>query len=174
MKTWGSEILTSSDMNTYLRDNIEYLKGVADGVSFSGVEVTRAATTSISDGVAAEITWTAETYDYGGWWGSGTDVIVPAGAIPSGFTTIAVLCTAAADFASNGTGRRELEILKNGTRVAAPNVSAISGDTTQLTATRFTTAVAGDVFTVELFQNSGGNLDTDDIFLSVVRFLPAE
>lgn len=173
MKTWGSETLTASDMLTYLTNNIEYLKGVADGLTFSGSEVTRDAATSISDSTDTTITWTAETFDYGGYWSSGTNVVIPAGAIPSGYTTIAVMCLARTKFATNATGRRRLTILKNGSAISGPNVSAINGDETEIDTTRFTTAVAGDIFTVNVYQSSGGALNVSGTLLSVVRFLPA-
>lgn len=173
MKTWGSEVLTSSDMNTYLRDNIEYLKGVADGLSFSGVEVVREAATSISDTTESPITWTTETFDYGGWFSSGTDVVVPAGAIPSGYTSVGVILVGRTKFASNGTGLRRITILKNGSAVSGPTVTAITGEITELDTTRFTTAEAGDIFTLQCYQTSGGALNVSGTILSVVRFLPA-
>lgn len=174
MKTWTSETLTSSDMKTYLTDNIEYLKGVADGLTFSGVEVTRTAATSIADTTESPITFTAETFDYGGWWSSGTDVTVPSGAIPSGYTSIAVLLLGRTKFAANGTGIRRITILKNGGAISGPTVSAITGEDTEIDTARFTTAEAGDVFTLQVYQTSGGALNTSGTILSVVRFLPAE
>jgi hypothetical protein len=40
----------------------------------------------------SDITFTAETFDHS-WWSAETDVVVPAGAIPAGFTTVAVTVT---------------------------------------------------------------------------------
>lgn len=165
--------LTAAQWNQYVRDNENYLKGIADGVAFSGTRVTRAAATSIADATASTITFTAEAYDYGSWYTSGTNVVVPAGAIPSGYTTIALLCFANSTFATNGTGRRYVIIKQNGTSIAGPSVSADSGEETYQFAQGFAIAAAGDIITLDLKQNSGGSLNVTSTNLTVVRFAPA-
>lgn len=172
MKTWGSETLTSSDMNTYLRDNIEYLKGVADGVAFSGVQLTRTAATSISDSSETTITWTTEVLDYGGWWASGTNIVVPAGAIPSGYTTIALAVNARTKFAANGTGARRIKVKKNGTEFGSVSLSGISGETVDLQLAELVTVVATDVLIFTVYQTSGSALDVSQTQISVYRVAP--
>ena len=115
---------------------------------------------------------TAEVHDYGGWWASGTNIVVPAGAIPSGYTTIMVMVTATATFASNGTGYRMLRSLKNGSQFGRDRISAISGDQTDLGFTEFVTAIAGDIITFEAYQNSGAGLNASAMLVNVVRFAP--
>lgn len=172
-KTWTSEVLTASDLNTYLRDDMEYLKAIADGVAFSGVQLTRNAATSIADSSSTPITWTAEAFDYGGWWSSGTDVIVPAGAIPSGFSTIAMLFIIRTTFASNGTGGRRINVFVNGSSIGGQYGPALSGDTTIMSYQDFSVVSAGDVITMEVYQSSSGNLNVTDTQITAVRFAPA-
>ena len=171
-KTMGAEAAVSSDWNTHVRDNLNYLKGITDGVTFSGTQLTRAAATSIATATWTAITWTAEVHDYGGWWASGTNIVVPAGAIPSGYTTIIVMVTATATFASNGTGYRMLRSLKNWSQFGRDRISAISGDQTDLGFTEFVTAIAGDIITFEAYQNSGAGLNASAMLVNVVRFAP--
>src|SRR5690349_21481646 len=95
--------LAAADLNI-LGDDIAYLKAIADGVGFSGTRVTRAASTSISNNTDSAITFTAEPTDVGGWFSSGTNVVVPAGAIPAGYTTIAVDVIGQTSWTANGTG----------------------------------------------------------------------
>jgi hypothetical protein len=173
-KTWTSEVITQSDLNTYLRDNVDYVKAQTDGLAFSGCKVNRSAAQSINDSTSTLISYTAEDLDFGAWFpGSGTTVTVPAGAIPSGYTSIALMAVARTIFASNGTGWRRLIILKNGGQEDGMSVSAITGDTTDLGIVSFMTAVAGDTITVQVYQTSGGALNSTGNKLSVVRFAPA-
>lgn len=172
MKTWGSETLTSSDMKTYLTDNIEYLKGVSDGLTFSGVTLTRVAATSIPDAATTDISWVTESEDSGGWWSSGASITVPAGAIPSGFTTIKLLVTARATWDNNGTGVRKLLLTNNGTSFAAPVIAGITGEDIGQDVTDFVSVVSGDVIKLQVYQNSGGALDISNLRINVVRFAP--
>ena len=171
-KTMGSEIGTSSDWNTYVRDNELYLKSIVDGVSFSGVQLTRTAATSIGDTSETTITWTAEPFDYGGWWSSGTNIVVPAGAIPSGFTTIALAVNARTKFAASGTGARRIKVKKNGTEFGSASLSGVAGETIDLTIPEVVTVVSGDILIFTVYQTSGGNLDVSQTQISVYRIAP--
>lgn len=172
-KTWTSETLTSSDMNTYLSDNLSYLKGIVDGVGFSGVEALRSTNQSISNGSDTNVSFTSEGFDYGGWFGgSGTAVTVPSGAVPTGYTTIAVGVYVRGRFASNGTGYRRLTLVINGTDEAAMSVDANSGAETEVAFTDFAIVSAGDLLTLEAYQTSGGNLNLEVCSLRVVRHAP--
>lgn len=173
-RTWATgDVVAQSDLNQYLRDNVDYLKAISDGLSFSGAQVNRVAATSIPDATSTAITWTTEVFDYGGWYSSGSTLVVPAGAIPSGFTTIAVMVVARTLFASNSTGRRRIYVMKNGSAVASPSVSAVNGDETEINVTAFTTCVAADTISLEVYQNSGGSLNVSNTTITVVRFAPA-
>lgn len=164
----ANDPLAADDLNI-IGDDIDYLKAIADGLVFSGCDVTRVAATSIANTTSTAISFSAEVYDYGSWFSSGTNVVVPVGAIPSG-TIIAVMVSGRTLFASNATGYRRLYLLKNGTPFASPKVGAINGDTTDMDVMRITTAVVGDVFTMEVYQNSGGALNVTNSQLTVVRY----
>jgi hypothetical protein len=168
----ADEILAAADLNI-LGDDIVYLKGISDGVAFSGCQITRVAATSIATSTDSPITWSSETFDYGGWWSSGTNVVVPAGAIPAGYTSIAVLVIARTRFASNGTGNRKISVKKNGSSFGNPHTSALSGDATPMDVTELEVVEAGDIITFEVWQSSGGALDVSQTQLTVVRFAPA-
>ena len=172
-KTMGSEIGTSSDWNTYVRDNELYLKSIVDGVSFSGVQVRRAATQAITTATETDVSFDTETLDFGGWWASGTTITVPAGAIPSGYTTVAIILQASAKFASNGTGARRITLLKNGASVGTWQVSALTGDVTDVQVFSVTTVAAADTVKLDVYQTSGGNLNINEAVLTVLRYAPA-
>lgn len=172
-KTMGSEVGTSSDWNTYVRDNELYLYGVAQGVTFSGTRVVRSSNQSISDNTETAVSWSSETFDYGGWWSSGTNIVVPAGAIPSGYTSIACILQARAKFASNGTGNRKISALVNGSSQGGVVVSAISGETTDVAIFTVALVAAADIITFEVRQTSGGNLNVTEAAAVVLRYAPA-
>jgi hypothetical protein len=166
----SGDILTAAELNV-LGDDIVYLYGVAQGVTFSGTKVRRAANQSISDSTDTSVSFDTETFDYGGWYTSGTKVIVPSGAIPSGYTTIAVRVDAAAKFASNGTGKRRIQVFKNGSLVAGSSwtIGALSGDVTDVQLPATFTVVAADEITLIVYQTSGGALNISEATLTVVR-----
>lgn len=167
------QILTAAQMNQYVTDNENYLYGISQGVTFSGTRVTRAASTSISDSTDSAITFTAEAYDYGSWYTSGTNVVVPSGAIPSGFTTIALLCVGSTTWTANGTGRRYTYVKQNGTVIAGASVTGDAGeDMFQVTPPGFIVVSAGDIITLSLKQTSGSGLAAYNSQLIVVRFAP--
>lgn len=158
-KTWGSETLTSSDMNTYVRDDLLYLYGLSQGTTFSGVFLSRAASQSVNDSTATNISWDTENFDYGGWWSSGANITVPAGAIPSGFTTIAVWIIPVLSFPTDADGKRRVIINKNGGEVERFTMSAVSDDPTLVILPTLTTCVAADVFTIQAYHTAGGALN---------------
>lgn len=173
MKTWTSEVLTSSDMNTYLRDNIEYLKGVTDGVTFSGVQADRLSNQAISTSSATNVSFSSEGFDYGGWFGgSGTAITVPSAAVPAGYTSIAVAIFARGRFASNGTGYRRLRVLINGSAAASISVDANAGAETEVNVTDYAVVESGDTIALEAYQTSGGSLNLETCTLHVIRQAP--
>lgn len=168
----ASDPLAAAELNI-LGDDLVYLKGITDGVSLSGVQLSRVTNQSVNDSTTADITWTAESFDFGGWWSTGTTATVPAGAIPSGFTTIAILCFGRLQYAANGTGIRRIRLLKNGTYFGSRTVGAPSGDVTDVQITEMTTVAAGDLLTVEAYQTSGGALNVVESNITWVRYAPA-
>ena len=173
MKVWSSETLTASDMTTYLTNNIEYLKAATDGLAFSGVEASRLSNQSISNATATNVSFTSEGFDYGGYFGgSGTAITVPAAAIPSGYTTIALDVNARARFASNATGYRRLKVYVNGSATSSISVDANAGAETEVTVSDVVIAASGAVITLEAYQTSTGALNLETCTLHVIRRAP--
>lgn len=165
--------VTASNLNI-LSDDIEYLYGISQGVTFSGAQISRSTNQSISDSTDTNISWNAESFDYGGWWSSGTALTVPAGAIPAGYTNIAVLAIARAKFASNTTGNRKLTVLKNGSEVGSTALGGVGGgDTTLVWLVELFTVAAADTVAVQVYQTSGGALNVTAASISLVRYAPA-
>lgn len=172
-RSWSTgDTISASDLNTYLRDNSDDLDARVSGLVFSGCTLSRAAATSIGDATWTAISWSAERKDTGGWYSSGTNIVVPSGAIPAGYTEIAVRMEARTLFASNATGSRRLRLLKNGTPFRSPTVGAITGDPTEIFANGVEYVSAADILTVELYQNSGGALNASETIVDVYRLGP--
>jgi hypothetical protein len=167
----ASDPLAAAELNI-LGADLLYLKGIGDGVSFSGTKVKRDSNQSIANATGTSIIFTDEVLDLGGWWSSGATITVPAGAVPAGFTTIALQAIASVRFAANGTGTRQIRILQNGAVVDDMSFSALSGETTMLSIVTFFAAAAGDTVELQVQQNSGGALNVQYNRLTVVRFAP--
>jgi len=154
-----------------LTDDIRYLKGIVDGIVFSGVQVSRSSNQSLASGTPELISWTAEQIDFGNWWSTGTNIVVPAAAFPVGITTIGVLAFGFLRYAANATGVRRIKLLKNGTSFGSRTLSALDGgDNTDVPITEFTDADAGDVLTVEGYQTSGGALNVTEAAVTFLRY----
>lgn len=165
---------TASQWNQYGRDNLNYLKGIADGVTASGVQLNHDSSVQvISDATATNVSFQNESFDYGGWWSSGTTITVPAGAIPAGFTSILLLVVCRARWETSATGNRRIRPLLNGTLFGSHTIGGITGDPTDQTITEFVLAEAGDTIQMEVYQSSGGALDLEVGNISVLRFAPA-
>lgn len=174
MKTWAALAeLTAAEMNTYLRDNMEYVKGVLDGLTGNGIQLRRTSNQSIPNSSATLVTLQAVSFElHSDWWSSGTDVTVPVDAIPAGFTNVLLLVNARLRYATNGTGSRRVRVLLNGTAFGSKTVDAFSGDDTDIEMNEYVVAVAGDVVTMEAYQTSGGSLDLEVGNLTVIRLFP--
>lgn len=167
----AGDILTAAQLNQYVRDNTNYLKGIADGATWSAVHVTRAAAQSVATATNTEMSFDTEALDAGGWWTSGTDITVPAGAFPSGITSIAVHVIMAAAFEADATGFRRLRLLVDGGLEEQRTQNAVTGEQTTVVHPTYLVVSAGEVITMEVHQTSGGNLDvTGGIW--VVRHAP--
>lgn len=172
--TFGSgNTLTAAQLNI-LGDDLLYLKGITDGVTFSGVQLNHSSSVQvIADTTATLVSFQNESFDYGSWWSSGTDITVPAGAIPAGYTSIILMVVCRARWETNGTGNRRIRPLLNGSLFGSTTQGGISGDPTEQAVTEFIEAEAGDVITLEVYQSSGGALDLEVGNISVVRYAPA-
>src|ERR1700690_3239830 len=154
----GSEVLAAADLNVAM-DDIRYLKAAADSVEFCGVSLQRPAAQSIPTTVHTSVTWSSAPIDNTGWWTSGTDAIVPALAVPPGYTQVILEIDIQASYASNGTGLRAVEVTVNGGVIEYQfKISAVTGDTTQCAQTVWAICAAGDVINGKVYQSSGGAL----------------
>jgi hypothetical protein len=167
----GGVALAADELNV-LGEDIEDLNGRLEGLTFSGVQVSRSTNQSIPTSSDTLLSWTTENLDYGAWWSSGTTVTVPAGAIPAGFTTIAVDVTAQVRFGANGTGKRRVTLLKNGSSFGSWKISALDDDNTDLIVPDTVVVAAGDELTVQVWQNSGGGLNVTAAKFTVERRAP--
>jgi len=177
MKTWAAlAVLTASEMNTYLRDNMDYVKDRLDGLALSGVTASRSASSqSIPNTTDTNIIFTSVSVEVNDWWTSGTNVIVPVGTVPGSATSVGALIFASIKYADNATGKRRVAIYRNGTLVSRKTVDAIgAGDDTDVETMSFTTMVDGDIFTLQAYQSSGGALNASLSHLSVIRLGPVD
>ncbi len=112
---------------------------------------------SIPDATETVLSFLSETYDVGAMHDNSTNpsrLTIPAGG--SGIYKF----HAQARFASNATGRREMHIYKNGSKIASyvsPTASAGFDSFLQISADD--SASVGDYYEVYVYQNSGGALD---------------
>ena len=163
--------LTAAQLDI-LGDDLLYLKGISDGLTFSAARVTRSAATSIPDATWSTITFSAEVFDYGSWWSSGTNIVVPADAIPAGYTSIAIDARISTLFAANATGYRAIRLLVNGSEEFNATQGSFATDQARVIASDFAVVVAGDIITVQVYQNSTGALDASFTKVTVARYMP--
>lgn len=171
-KTWASLTeLTASEMNTHVRDNMLYLKALADAIPFSGAQALRVTDQNVANNSAEYITLTSQNYDVGGWFApSSTKIIVPAAAIPTGYTSIYVMAVGTLEFTTNsGAGGRMISLHRNQTRFGYQRVSGIDDGQQALTLTDFSVAEEGDEFQIEAFHTLGSTLAVVYAALSIVR-----
>ena len=162
-------VLTAAQLNV-LGDDIVYLKAQADGVAVQGVYLTRSTGLSLANVTYVDIPWTTENVDVGGWHAAGsTDIVIPAGAIPSGFSSILVRVDAVVTFASNNANSRGIAIVLNGSSIGAQFVQAINGDSTTMNTFAWAVCVAGDVLKVQAWQSSGVTLVASQMKVGAFR-----
>jgi hypothetical protein len=68
-------------------------------------------------------------------------------------------CIAQASFTSNATGRREVQLTRNGSLIAIQRLPTVSGSNTNIQVTNEILCVAGDYIEMVVEQNSGGALN---------------
>ncbi len=166
------QVPTAAQFDQYITENTAYLYAVSQGLTFSGCQVSRVANQSIADDNDENISFDTENFDIGSWWSSGAIVDVPAGAVPAPFTSIAVLVICLARFVVDSTGKRRIELLKNGASYERLKLVSLDDDATTMSFSAITTVVAGDNLKMNVWQNSGGALDVDLARLTVVRLAP--
>lgn len=171
--TFGADTaLPASDLNV-LSDDISYLKAFADAQAGSGVSLLRTTNLSVVTASWTDIPWGSAPIDITGWWTSGTDITVPSGLVPPGYTSVVIEIETRARFDQNGTGARQIQVMLNGGLVEIPfATSGITGETTPVAITVWADCVDGDVLTVQVYQNSGGNLNCNHAVAHVKRIFP--
>lgn len=114
------------------------------------------------------ISWTTEVFDSAGIFDAGT---------PTRFTATAAgiwLISASAGFVGNSTGDRAASIFHNGTtQIQQVEGRAPSGFFWAGSMTVTQAMAAGDYVDLRVAQNSGGNLNTADCFMSAIVFASA-
>lgn len=135
-----------------------------------GAAVQLSANESIANSTNTNIPWDAEDYDTSSLWVIGSPTRFT---IPSGWTK--VLVSAGVAFAADTTGRRLMEIIKNGADfqgMPSMNVSAANSGATNLSVSAVVTVSATDYLEVRVNQTSGGALnvlDNDRTFFTITR-----
>ena len=166
----ATDTLTAAQLNI-LGDDILYLKAAIDAMAFTGVALSRTTNLSCTTATWTDVSWDSATIDTSSFWSSGTDITVPASAIPAGSTNVVFMVQVQVRFAANGTGSRAIQVLKNGSTVErARYLSAITGETTEVDTFVWAVSVAAaDVLKLQVYQTSGGALIANSISMHAWR-----
>lgn len=148
----AGEVTTAPHFNDNIRDVLNYL--LARPI-FQGVQTSAQ---SLTDGVAAALTFNSEDVDSAGGHSTSTNTSRYTAVYPGWYRA-----SAGVSFAANATGLRALEIAKNGalingSGVILPAISGVSHRMTSRTILSFLNV--GDYLEAFAFQNSGGALNT--------------
>lgn len=112
----------------------------------------RVANQSLANNAFTAISWDTEVLDELGAWSSGTNITIP--------NTAKYNVTLQANFASNATGIRTIRMVRATIDLgSAPIINAVVDSAGRAQATFGIRLTAGDVVSVEAFQNSGGALN---------------
>ena len=152
-KTWSvGDVLTAADLNTYNRDNVKWLGG-----DKPHCRVRNSTTIShTSTGNYQALTFDTERVDVGPMHDTSSNtgrLTVPSGG--GGFYAIG----GCIEFFANATGRRGIQVRRNGTTVIARNESSIGGNDHPITIATVYQLSAGDYVELMGLQASGGNLN---------------
>lgn len=133
----------------------------------SYARVRRAANQSLTNNVAADISFDTEDADPGGFWTAGSPTQLTV--VTAGVHEV----TGYVAFAANTTGRRSLIIVLNAIIIlAGATADAISTDPSRLSACTGPIQLAvGDDITFSVIQDSGGALNIVDRTAATIRFL---
>jgi hypothetical protein len=159
---------TAADANI-LAEDIRFLKARSDALIAVCARVDRnGVSQSIPNNTWTAISFTRELFDQGGWIAvTSTDLTLPAAGIPAGYTYVKVDADAFAKFASNATGQRGMRVLRDGSPFVESYSDASNSGQTSMTGSMWASGISGSVFTMEVYQNSGGALDLTDCALGL-------
>jgi len=147
----GSGKVLTSDSN-----GLATWQAASSGGFTQAVRVTKSASQSISNNTDTALTWNTETFDTNGLHDNAVNNSRLTAQVAGKYQV-----SGGARFDTNGTGRRQLYIKKNGTSIysllepAAPNASV----PTVYVITGLVDLAVGDYVELWVFQNSGGALD---------------
>ena len=166
----ASDPLAAADLNILGDDLIDHEARIS-AQSFSGVRLLTSGASSVPDSVFTDVSWDSATFDQGGWWASGATITVPAGTVPAGYTDAVLSVAATVRFDVNGTGNRQLKVIKNGSAWSYNDVRTAdaSETTTCLVVEPALIATDGDTIKVQCWQSSGGALDCTTQHLAISR-----
>lgn len=152
-KTWAyKETLSASDLNTYVRDNIIYLKTQVTTVP--AVSLINSANISISTGTETRLTWDTELFDNDGMHSTvsntGRITIVKAGLYLFNYKVKWQ--------GLNATGRRFAQLWKNGSPVGGTSVEITPGAASypDCSLSVLVDCAAADYFELDVYQTTGG------------------
>jgi len=170
----GSITITGTgSVATITEGNVITVSGIDGFVNpvagFSQAIVKLDAPQTTTNNVSLNVAWDSVVSDTGGWADLGTDNTVLT--VPAGLGISHVRVMAQVSWDTNGTGRRLHVLFKNGSQIDLANVivrtagagaSAANSILSYQTMSPIIAASPGDTFGVQVFQNSGGNLDITD------------
>ncbi len=132
--------------------------GAVPSPTFSGCSLTQSGAQTISNTTQTDLNFANETFDTDGYHSTVTNtnrITIPTG--KSGY----FLVTARTAFAANTTGTRINWIIKNGTtEISTVYAGAAVSDNTSVVTSAIVSLVAGDYITLNVYQTSGGSLNT--------------
>jgi hypothetical protein len=134
----------------------EWATPAAGGLTFVGCSLTKSGNQTISNAANNPLTWDTEQFDTDSFHSTATNtdrITIPSG--KGGY----YLFTAAVRFNTNGTGRRYIELYKNGGGTPEAVMETEPGQYNHNILAVVVSAVATDYFTLDAYQSSGGNLD---------------
>lgn len=151
--------LAAADLNL-IRDAILELQLRADGADYMGVQVQRNTNQAVADSTDVAVSFGTQVADIGGWWSSGTNIVVPAGAIPAGAGSIAVRVVMRATFASDSSHSRRVLGYLNGVAFGSKVLRGSDDGPTDVELIEVAYGcVAGDVITMIVRQSTGSSLN---------------
>lgn len=145
---------SSTDWNTFVVRNIQYLREINLRQDPPACRVRRSTNQSIATGgTGSVITFDAERFDTDTMWSSGSRITI----VTAGLYTI----TGGALYAANSTGYRQTAIQLNGTTLLAADskLAVTSPGATACSVAATYKMIVGDYVELLCFQNSGGALD---------------
>ena len=148
-----------------------YLKTQADAAAYYAAIVIRTTNTSVSNATWTAVPWVSAPVNIGSWWTSGSSVTVPAAAIPSGSTTIAVRVNFYVRFGVNSVGNRSIDVYVNGASANGfvTKGASLPSDVATVVGFDLVQVIAGDVITLQAYQDSGGALNITGAHFLVER-----